>query len=233
MLTVNMLEANSNLSKLVEQVESGAEAEVVIARNGRPAAKLVRFSSVVTGMRIGVAKGRFKVPDNIDMDNERVAKLFEQFEKLKQKGGDDDSKDEIVNHICAELSIHAQIEEEIFYPVVRDSLDADDLLDEAEVEHAGAKDLIAQLESMQPSDPLYDAKVIVLGEYIKHHVKEEQDEMFPKVKKAKIELRALGDELMQRKQELMAGMGLDESNVEDQIDEAMPRRVRKTVSARK
>ena len=76
MLTVNMLEAKSNLSKLVQQVESGAEAEVVIARNGRPAAKLVRFSSVVTGKRIGVAKGRFKVPDNIDMDNERVAKLL-------------------------------------------------------------------------------------------------------------------------------------------------------------
>ena len=184
----------------------------------------------------GQIKSKSTAPDAIAIliaDHERVAKLFEQFEKLKQKGGDDESKGEIVNHICAELSIHAQIEEEIFYPVVRDSLNADDLLDEAEVEHAGAKDLIAQLESMQPSDPLYDAKVTVLGEYIKHHVKEEQDEMFPKVKKAKIELRALGDELMQRKQELMAGMGLDESNVEDQIDEAMPRRVRKTVSARK
>lgn len=76
MLTVNMLEAKSNLSKLVEQVESGAEAEVIIARNGKPAARLVRIGGVKAGKRIGVAKGHFKVPDSIDMDNERIAKLF-------------------------------------------------------------------------------------------------------------------------------------------------------------
>ena len=93
---------------------------------------------------------------------------------------------------CQELTIHAQIEEEIFYPAVRDGIEDDDLMDEAEVGHASAKDLIAQLEAMEPGNDLYDARFTVLGEYIDHHVKEEQDEMFPKAKKAKLDLKALG-----------------------------------------
>jgi hemerythrin superfamily protein len=101
------------------------------------------------------------------------------------------------------LTVHATIEEELFYPAARENSTEQDLLDEAEVEHASAKDLIAQIEGMDAGDELYDAKVKVLGEYIDHHVKEEE-ELFPKVKRAKLDLEALGGELAARKQELQA-----------------------------
>ncbi len=145
-------------------------------------------------------------PDAIALlteDHKKVKKLFSDFKKLKEDGGGDE-KSRLVNMICTELTIHAQIEEEIFYPAVREAIDEDDLMDEADEEHASAKSLIAQLESMEPEDDHYDAKVTVLGEYIDHHVKEEQDEMFPKVKKAKLDLQALGMEMQQRKLELQA-----------------------------
>jgi hemerythrin superfamily protein len=99
--------------------------------------------------------------------------------------------------------VHATTEEEIFYPAAREAVDDDDLLDEAEVEHASAKDLIAQIEAGSPSDPLYDAKVKVLGEYVRHHVKEEEGELFPKVKKAKVDLAELGLAIVARKEELL------------------------------
>jgi hemerythrin-like domain-containing protein len=102
--------------------------------------------------------------------------------------------------------VHAQIEEEIFYPAAREALKEQDLIDEATVEHASAKDLIAQIEQAQAGDELFDAKVIVLGEYIKHHVKEEHNEMFPKLKKTKLDLKALGEQLAERKEALMAEM---------------------------
>ena len=137
-------------------------------------------------------------------DHDRVKKLFKQFEKMK--GGDTDEKTDLVRRVCAELTIHAQIEEEIIYPSIRDVIDDDDLMDEAEVEHASAKELIAQLEIMDPNDVLFDAKVTVLGEYVNHHVEEEENQMFPKVKRAKIDLLAIGAEVYQRKQELMAGV---------------------------
>lgn len=146
-----------------------------------------------------------KAPDAITLlteDHKKVLKLFKDFEKLGEED-DSEGKEELVRQICTELTVHAQIEEEIFYPAVRDAISEDDLLDEAEVEHAAAKDLIAQLESMQPGDELYDAKVTVLGEYISHHVKEEQGEMFPKVKKTDLDLAALGEEMQQRKEELL------------------------------
>ena len=101
------------------------------------------------------------------------------------------------------LTVHATAEEEIFYPAARKAIEEEDLLDEAEVEHGSAKDLIAQIESSTPSESLYDAKVKVLGEYIDHHVKEEEGELFPKVKKAKIDLASLGTEMAARKAELM------------------------------
>lgn len=136
-------------------------------------------------------------------DHKKVKKLFSDFKKLKEDG-DGDEKANLVNMICTELTIHTQIEEEIFYPAVRDAIDDEDLMDEADEEHASAKTLIAQLESMEPEDDHYDAKVTVLGEYIDHHVKEEHDEMFPKVKKAKLDLVELGAQMLQRKHELQA-----------------------------
>ena len=110
----------------------------------------------------------------------------------------------LVKQVCAALKVHVRIEEEIFYPAVRRAIKDKDLMNEAEIEHDSAKTLIRQLERMKPSDPKYTAAFTVLCEYIEHHVKEEDDEMFPKVRRARINLQALGKKLMARKIRLAA-----------------------------
>jgi hemerythrin superfamily protein len=143
-------------------------------------------------------------------DHAKVKKLFKEFADLKEGGGSAEDKSGLVTQICNELKVHAEIEEEIFYPAVRKAIDDGDLMDEALIEHAGAKELIAQLEDMSPDDELYDAKVTVLGEQIQHHVKEEEGQMFPKAKKAKVDGEALGVQMTERKAELAAEMESDE-----------------------
>ena len=133
-------------------------------------------------------------------DHVTVSDLFDQFEKAR----DANRKQKLAQTICTELKIHTTIEEEIFYPAARAAMDEEDLLDEAEVEHASAKELIAQIEGGSPGDEKWDAKVTVLGEFIKHHVKEEQNEMFPKVRKTQRDRKALGEQLRTRKDELAA-----------------------------
>lgn len=132
-------------------------------------------------------------------DHKEVQALFDQFEKARS----DDKKSQLAQQICKELTVHARIEEELFYPAARDVLRSQDLLDEAEVEHASAKALIAQIEASNPGDPLFEARVLVLGEYIRHHVKEEQNELFPKVKESRLDTKALGAALAARKAELL------------------------------
>lgn len=144
-------------------------------------------------------------PDAIALltaDHEKVKGLFEQFEALTDRSKV--SKKKIADQICLELSIHAQLEEEIFYPAVRAAVKDEDLMDEAIVEHASAKELIAQIKKMDPGDDLYDAKVKVLSEQIEHHVGEEEGDMFGKARKSKVDLAALGEEIAMRKDELMA-----------------------------
>ena len=143
-------------------------------------------------------------------DHAKVKKLFKEFEDLKDDDGSAEDKSALVTLICNELKVHTAIEEEIFYPAVRKAIDDGGLMDEALVEHAGAKELIAQLQDMSPDDELYDAKVTVLGEQIQHHVKEEEGEMFPKARKAKVDSEALGVQMAERKAELMAETGSDE-----------------------
>ncbi len=135
-------------------------------------------------------------------DHNTVKKMFKEFEKLSKKD-DNEGKEQLATQICQALSVHAQLEEEIFYPVVREAIDDDDLMNEAMVEHTTAKDLIAQIQSMRVSDPMYDAVVTVLGEYINHHVEEEQNEIFPKARKAKVDLEEIGIEMAERKKVLM------------------------------
>ena len=139
-----------------------------------------------------------------ERDHAEVKKLFKQYEKLAEADADGGQRQALAQEICAMLTVHATIEEEIFYPAAREAEVDDDLLDEATVEHASAKDLIAQIQSMGPDDELYDAKVTVLGEYINHHVQEEEGEMFPKCRRAKMDLAGLATALAQRKAELMA-----------------------------
>ena len=147
-----------------------------------------------------------KTVDAISMltaDHREVKDMFEQYEALGERASS--KKKNLADDICTALTLHAMVEEEIFYPAVRAAAkDAADLLDEAAVEHASAKDLIAQIQEMDPEDDLYDAKVKVLGEQIAHHVKEEEKEMFPKAKKAGLDLVALADEMLGRKEELSA-----------------------------
>lgn len=145
-------------------------------------------------------------PDAVKLltaDHKEVHALFQQYEKLADAKASAAKREQLARQICAMLTVHATVEEEIFYPAAREAGVESDLLDEAEVEHATAKDLIAQLESMNADDDLYDAKVTVLGEYIDHHVKEEEKEMFPACKEAKMDLAGLGADLAQRKSELM------------------------------
>jgi hemerythrin superfamily protein len=139
-------------------------------------------------------------------DHKDVKKLFKEYDKLAKGEGTDAEKQAIAEEICTMLTVHATCEEEIFYPAAREAMDEQDLLDEAEVEHASAKDLIAQIRAMAPGDELYDAKVKVLGEYIDHHVQEEEKELFPKVRKADLDLKELGAALEARKQQLMNEM---------------------------
>jgi len=136
-------------------------------------------------------------------DHKAVALLFDQYEKARTTS----KKKALVEQICTELTVHAQIEEEIFYPQVKTALKDSELIPEATVEHATLKDLISQIEGVEPNGEMYDAKVKVLAEYVKHHVKEEQNEIFPKVKASKLDLHAIGDQLAQRKEELMAEQG--------------------------
>jgi hemerythrin-like domain-containing protein len=137
-------------------------------------------------------------------DHDKVKKMFKEFEKLDE--GETEEKSSLVRHTCAELKVHTQLENEIFYPAVREAIEDDDLMDEALVEHQAAEELISQLEQMEPGDEMYDAKFTVLGEYVDHHITEEQKEMFPKAKKAKIDLAGLGEQMMTRRQELMKDM---------------------------
>lgn len=131
-------------------------------------------------------------------DHEHVKALFEQYEELGDRANV--SKHKLALEICTELTKHTMVEEEIFYPAVREVIKDDDLMDEAIVEHASAKDLIAQIQSMEPTDDLFDAKVKVLSEMIEHHVGEEEGDMFPKVRKTKIDLEALGEAMAARKE---------------------------------
>jgi hemerythrin superfamily protein len=142
----------------------------------------------------------------LDTDHRNVKKMFKEYESLTSSKAANSSQKrrELANEICMELTVHAQIEEEIFYPAVREAIKETDLLDEAEVEHASAKDLIAQIQEATEVDDKFDAKVKVLGEYIDHHVKEERNEIFVKARAARgLDLLALREQLETRKEELM------------------------------
>jgi hypothetical protein len=138
-------------------------------------------------------------------DHRQIKALFSEFDKLKDDGSEED-KAAIVAQICNELTIHAEIEEEIFYPAVRNAIEDADLMDEALVEHAGAKELIAQLEGSSADDELYSAKVTVLGQQIDHHIQEEERRMFREAKKAKVDTSAIGAKMVKRKMALMEEM---------------------------
>jgi hemerythrin superfamily protein len=133
-------------------------------------------------------------------DHKAVNELFAQYETTRSSA----KKRAIVDQICSELTLHAQVEEELFYPTVKKALKDKTLVPEAAVEHATLKNLIAQVEGVEPDGEMFDAKIKVLSEYVKHHVKEEEGELFPKAKKTNIDMVALGAQIHARKEELTA-----------------------------
>jgi hemerythrin superfamily protein len=152
-------------------------------------------------------------------DHRQVETLFVDFE-----AADDDERDAIAQSICQALTIHAQIEEEILYPAAKAAFEEEedgdkDLVNEAQVEHASAKDLIAQIEGLTTEDEMFNATVKVLSEYIKHHVTEEEKELFPSLKDTDLDLQAMGGELAARKAELLAEMAEESQEGDADVDE--------------
>ncbi len=136
-------------------------------------------------------------------DHKVVSDLFTEYEAARTSA----KKRSIVASICTELSVHAQVEDEIFYPAVKAALKDKELIPEAIVEHATLRDLIGQVEGQEPDGEMFDAKIKVLSEYVKHHVKEEHEEMFPKARASNLNMVELGAKLAARKMKL-----LDERN---------------------
>ena len=139
----------------------------------------------------------------LKQDHREVEEWFDEYNELKE---DDNRKGSLAEKICLALKVHAQIEEEIFYPQACEATKDNDLIDEAAVEHATVKHLIGEIEGMEVDEELYDAKIRVPGEMVKHHIKEEEKELFPELVSAKMVLDAVDKELAKRKEELMAEM---------------------------
>ncbi len=160
------------------------------------------------------ATAREEVLDALKDDHKRAKKAFKTFQKLDS---DEDAQKcaALVDQTCAELKLHTELEEEILYPTAREALAEADLVDEAEVEHATAKQLIEQLERMTPDDEKYRATFTVLGEYVQHHVKEEEGEMFPQLANAKVDWKDVQARMSQRREELAAEL-MPESDDEEE-----------------
>ena len=158
---------------------------------------------MTTAKNSAPSKAPFAAKDAIallEADHEAVSHLFAEYEKTRSVA----NKKALVADICSSLSVHAQIEEEIFYPAVKAALKDKLMVPEAIVEQATMKALIGQLEGIEPDGEMYDARVKVLAEYVKHHVKEEHTEMFPKAKASSLDMAELGARLAARKDELLA-----------------------------
>lgn len=148
-------------------------------------------------------------------DHKKVKKAFRRFEQLDVED-DPEECGELVETTCAEVLVHATIEEEILYPAAREALRDGDLIDEAEVEHQSAHELLDRLKGMEPGDEKYAALFTVLGEYLKHHIKEEEGEMFPQLMRARLDWEALAGQMRTRRAEMMRSLGLEAEEDEEQ-----------------
>lgn len=170
---------------------------MAVTRNTKATRKAARAAKPKSASKPAAAPDALAL---LEADHREVEAWLEQYDDLTE----DADKKALADKICLALKVHAQIEEELFYPPAREKTGDFDLLDEATVEHMGAKNLVAQIEAMAPGQPLYDAKVKVLGEQVRHHVEEEEGELFPEVRATDLDLVDLGQKLAARKAELMA-----------------------------
>jgi hemerythrin superfamily protein len=136
----------------------------------------------------------------LEADHRQVEEFFDEYEELD----DANDKEQLAVKICTALQAHTQIEEEIFYPAAREAIENSELIEEATVEHASAKKLLAEIQNMKPGEKLYDAKVKVLQEQVLHHVEEEEGELFPQVEASELDLEALGKKMAERKTALLS-----------------------------
>ncbi|HEV7801310.1 MAG TPA: hemerythrin domain-containing protein [Burkholderiales bacterium] len=155
-------------------------------------------------------------------DHKRVQKIFKDFESVDRD--EPEAVQELVETACIELQIHSMLEEEIFYPAVRGRVDEgdrknQDLLNMAEVEHESVDELIARLQELEPDDAMYAAHFMVLAEYVKHHIAEEEEQLFPEVKKMALDLPQLGEDMLTRREELFAEMEADDDEGAESEDE--------------
>ena len=200
----------STRSPRAARTNGHAAAEPVVRRKrrggpaGRAAAERAQAEQVRTTRPVSPRAAVDNAIAVLTADHDRVLELFDRFTRLKSNGP---LKAQLVERICDELEVHARVEEELFYPSAREVIGDPDLLDEAGVEHDSAKALIEQLRGMKPGDNRYDAIVTVLGEYVKHHVREEQDTMFPKVRASDLDLVALGRAIKTRKRQIKGETG--------------------------
>jgi hemerythrin-like domain-containing protein len=167
----------------------------------------------------GNSKAKNDIIEMLMEDHKRAKRAFREGEKLSEQE-DREALEQLVQQTCAELQVHATLEEELFYPALREGIKQTDLIDEAEVEHASAKELIAQLEAGDAEDPKFVATFKVLGEYIKHHIKEEEGEMFAQLERSRIQWEPLLQEMLERREQLMEEHGLMEADEEEGEDEA-------------
>jgi hemerythrin superfamily protein len=159
--------------------------------------------------------------DAVDLlmdDHKRVQKIFEDFDSVDRD--DAEAVQELVETACMELQLHSMLEEEIFYPAVRaqvgaDQRDRDDLLNHAEIEHETVDDLVAKLQELEPDDAMYAAYFKVLSGYVKHHVAQEENELFPEVRGMDLDLQQLGDDMRTRREELFAEMEAEDVDEEE------------------
>jgi hypothetical protein len=165
----------------------------------------------------GNAKAKNEILDMLREDHQRAKKAFKAAEKLHDQEAHEELQ-ALVEQTCAELEVHSRLEEELFYPAVREALKDEDLVEEAEVEHMSTKALIDQLQAMSPEDPKYMATFTVLGEYTKHHIKEEESEMFEQLTagRSKVQWEELQQQMLTMRESLMVEMGLAEEGEEEQ-----------------
>ena len=167
------------------------------------AAKATRKAPAKKTARASASSGQDAIA-LLRADHKKVSELYAQYETTRSPA----KKKALVATICLELSVHARVEEEIFYPAVKAALKDKEMIPEAQVEHASLKELIAQVKDKEPDGEMFDAKIKVMSEYTKHHVKEEQNEIFPAAKKTRLDMQDLGAQIAARKEELMANPDL-------------------------
>lgn len=172
----------------------------------------------------GNSKARSEILEMLKEDHQRVKKAFKQAEKLHEQQAHDELQ-ALVEQTCAEIEIHARLEEELFYPAAREAVKEEDLIEEALVEHGSAKALIEQLQGLSSDDPKFMATFTVLGEYLKHHIKEEENELFEMIGggRSKVRWEELQQQMLTMREALMAEMGLGEETEEAEAPRATSR----------